>query len=64
MCVYVGSMDSQMAEWILTKFCRHDPWVPYYGFSPKRNCKNVTTGGGKRNLNFPLKKALKTMLSG
>ena len=21
-------MDSQMAGWILTKFCRYDPWVP------------------------------------
>ena len=42
-----GSMDNQMAEWILTKLCRHDPWVP-----------NVTPGGGKRNLNFPFKKWL------
>ena len=57
----VGSMDSQMAEWILTKLSKHDPWVPTKlkkkkKKRKKKNSENVTPGEGKRNLNFPLEK--------
>ena len=48
--VCVGSMHSQMVEWILTKFCRLDLWVPTMVFN--QYFFNVTPGGGKRSLKF------------
>ena len=40
LCLCVGSMDRQMTKWILTKLCRHDPWVPPKVFH-KTNTKVV-----------------------
>ena len=34
-CVYVGSMDRQVAEWILMKLCKHDSLMPTTVFQPK-----------------------------
>ena len=42
-----GSMDSQRAEWILTKLCRHDPWVPTkeeFKFSIKKALQRWLSG--------------------
>ena len=53
-CVWVGgwvgrvrvcSMDSQMAEWILKKLCRHDAWVPTTFFNQKMFLKCHTWWG-------------------
>ena len=56
-CVHVcvGSMDSQTAEWILMKLCRHDPCIPTTVFCPKTS-ENVTPCGEKGIFNFPLQK--------
>ena len=49
-----------MAEWILMKLCRHDPWVPTTVFT-KKTSENVTPGGRRKNLYFHYKKALKNV---
>ena len=56
MCVCSLLIDSQTAEWIFTKLCRHDPRVPTKVFfflakkkKKKKNPENITPGRGKRN---------------
>ena len=59
MCEPVLKMDSQMAECILTKTYKHDPWVPA---KHQKFSESVTPCGEIRNSKFPYKKAFfKTM---
>ena len=59
----VCSMDSQTAECIMMKICRHDPWVSTTVIYNKISKYHPLWGEG--DFNFPFKrKALKTWLSG
>ena len=58
MCVCVLNGQPK-AEWILTKCCRRDPWVPT--MLTKKNCLNDTPIEGKRSLKCALKIGLKNV---